>query len=1085
MPNLLQTISNLLSDCFNSELPLPSNISNLKDKLGELSSLNADANGAGIDKWIKRFKEITGDDALRDTLLVRVLQVNFPRVAEFFTMLGIIRFIWEDDGIKLKDFSINRVYLNAYIKDPGNQFFELLLTKVQKTEDIKAIQVLILLLISSPKELVKLEHAGKGFSLLPLVGDSGISLDDLIDLVNSPVNLPLYFNFNTNTNPLEAFKDEVKNANNISKDYISILGLDPMDEDNKIKGIGIKINSSSAETTFNNSVNIGDGWTLSFGTQTKGKLELGFTINDKDLEIISNAKGDISLTISKSPTDTDALLIGDRNGTYFSMRRFLLSFNFRPEDPLFDISLDFKDIEFAVKPEFLNILSFGLNLPALLKFTSNLSIGYSQGKGLTVKTNGDNTNTPSLKFQFATPLNFNLGSENAGLKVDNIITEMEVSLNVSDFRFRTDFRFGAAGNFGPLKVTMDEAGVWMGRWTNGNGGLLPPKGIGLSIDSGPISGGGFLNIVNDREFAGALDIKILGIGAFAYGLYKTLPGGEVSFVALIGIRLPFPGVQIGFGFAISGFGGFIGVNRRADTDLIRERLATGSSGDVLFNDDPMKNAPKLLNDMRQFFPEEKGVFLIGPTLQINWLEILKLDVGFFMELPGPRKIFIAGSGRMVIGTEDLALIYIRMDFVGGIDTVKSLIFFDAVLVNSHFLGVFKISGGIVYRLAYGENGYFLFSVGGFHPSFNPGTMDIPQIPRAGVSYSAGPASLKFEMYLALTSNTFQLGGKIEAKIDISIIAAHGWFEINSLIQYKPFSFVADVDAGFDVEVKGFSFANVRVTGFLSGPGPLILKAHASVRVPVVGRVTKDATIRLNNLSPERIEIPNIGEELKKEINGNNVRSEGTHPNVILKPIPNGITLINPVGKIVWEQKVVPFDLDIQKFKGVELGQTYNLNCVCTTSDVTTEKEYDYFSMGTFKKEISEGEALNKPRFEALPSGLKIGNGVTKPEKEIPSILNVQLVILPEIEENPPIILGLFLSNGLAQISAERYSGAKMDVQTPRAKVVPESWNVHNKKGELLNDSQSPLNQTQAFDWAKHEKGIALSATEELIDISKI
>jgi hypothetical protein len=83
------------------------------------------------------------------------------------------------------------------------------------------------------------------------------------------------------------------------------------------------------------------------------------------------------------------------------------------------------------------------------------------------------------------------------------------------------------------------------------------------------------------------------------------------------------------------------------------------------------------------------------------------------------------------------------------------VFFDAALVNSHVLGIFRISGGVALRIAYGANGYFLLTVGGFHPSFHPGAMELPKLARVGVSVSLGPVWLKQEMYLAITSNTFQ------------------------------------------------------------------------------------------------------------------------------------------------------------------------------------------------------------------------------------------------------------------------------------------------------------------------------------------
>ena len=38
------------------------------------------------------------------------------------------------------------------------------------------------------------------------------------------------------------------------------------------------------------------------------------------------------------------------------------------------------------------------------------------------------------------------------------------------------------------------------------------------------------------------------------------------------------------------------------------------------------------------------------------------------------------------------------------------------------------------------------------------------------------------MYLAITSNTFQLGSRVEAGIEIGPISAHGWFGFDAEVQ---------------------------------------------------------------------------------------------------------------------------------------------------------------------------------------------------------------------------------------------------------------------------------------------------------------
>src|SRR5262249_45201154 len=191
------------------------------------------------------------------------------------------------------------------------------------------------------------------------------------------------------------------------------------------------------------------------------------------------------------------------------------------------------------------------------------------------------------------------------------------------------------------------------------------------------------------------------------------------------------------------------------------------------------------------------------TLKLDWLKFITLDLGVFIELP-EFKFILAGSARLLIGaSEDAALTYLRLDFLGIIDTKEQLISFDAALVNSHVLQIFRVTGGAAVRLCYGPNGYFVFSVGGFHPSFDPGPFRVPRIARCGATMSVSVGVkvwLKLEMYLAVTPNTFQLGAGVEAGLELGPISAHGWFKFDALIQFHPFHFVARIDAGFDVEV---------------------------------------------------------------------------------------------------------------------------------------------------------------------------------------------------------------------------------------------------------------------------------------------
>jgi len=208
MPTILDTLTNLLKKSVEGDPPPPAILQNIGDRLNELTAVSVDPSGGGIDRWLSTLRSITHDTRTHETLVVRALQMHFPRLAEALTLLNIVGFP-EWDGDTPLSFSINWARLHDLMTKPGDAGLNLLFSKVQKLDDVKALQALILLLASSPQPLLKLEYAKQGFASLPLFGDPGISLTDLINLINSPLSLPLPFDMPLT---LDQFKASAKPA---------------------------------------------------------------------------------------------------------------------------------------------------------------------------------------------------------------------------------------------------------------------------------------------------------------------------------------------------------------------------------------------------------------------------------------------------------------------------------------------------------------------------------------------------------------------------------------------------------------------------------------------------------------------------------------------------------------------------------------------------------------------------------------------------------------------------------------------------------------------------------------------------------
>ena len=533
----------------------------------------------------------------------------------------------------------------------------------------------------------------------------------------------------------------------------------------------------------------------------------------------------------------------------------------------------------------------------------------------------------------------------------------------------------------------------------------PPTGARVSLDLGGVTAGGYLRHRNEPpidEWLGAIAADLGPVevtGLFIIGRVDRIP----SFLAVLGARFA-PGIQIGFGFEVTGVGGLIGVNRTANTDLMRERLAGGAVGNVLFCEDPVKNAPTILDDLSHFFPSAQGRVIVGPTFQLSWIKpIIRADAGILIELPGPAKIIIIGSLRVLIGAnENAALLFLRMDFVGEVDLQRQLVSLDAQLVNSHALQIFRLTGGMALRMYYGPDPYVLLTIGGFHPRFDPGPLTLPAVPRVGAAPEAPVgALLRLEMYTAFTPNTLQAGAHVQAGMRLGPLSADGYFDFDTLITFKPFTFDVEFAAGFAVRVFGRSLASVDVSGRLTGPGPLVIHARASVKILLV-RVCGSATFTLGSRNGDSVTaIPSVIDAIAGELpKPENLVASGGDRAVRLRTDvarPANRALLYPSGTLKWTQRRVPLGVDIQRLENAPLAGTgHRLSVVPVpgTPAPVFESAREWFSPASFSS-CDSSELMNNAGFEQLPGGITFtAPAVATSGDARDSNLNIRVVKLP-------------------------------------------------------------------------------------------
>src|SRR5450432_892304 len=522
-----------------------------------------------------------------------------------------------------------------------------------------------------------------------------------------------------------------------------------------------------------------------------------------------------------------------------------------------------------------------------------------------------------------------------------------------------------SGNLGPIQLDL---------------GFKPPNGVGLSIDTGIIKGGGFLFIDVDKgEYVGAIELDFIGVISLkAIGIINTImPDGSKGFSMLIIITADFPPIQLGFGFTLNAVGGLLGLNRTVKIDVLREGVKTNAIKSILFPQDIIANITRIVSDIKQVFPPYPDHFVVGPMAELGWgtPSILTLEIGILLEIPVPR-IAILGVIKAFLPTEDVALLRIQVNFLGVIDFQNKYISFDASLFDSRLL-IYTLAGDMAFRLSWGDDPMFILSVGGFHPAYHDAPADLQHMTRLTISLLSGDnPRISVQSYFAVTSNTVQFGAKAELYAAAAGFNVYGFIGYDVLFRFDPFKFIADFSAGLALRRGDSVVMGISLSGELSGPSPFNAKGDASIdffffSISVSFNETWGDSD--TNDQPEKINIiPLLTAELQDDRNWKAVIPDYNHLHVSVKKLdlPPDKIVIHPFGVLTFSQRLVPLDVTISKF-GNKVPDGASLFTIKESdADIHTTVARELFAPANFFDK-SDNEKLSSPSFEQMDSGFQL------------------------------------------------------------------------------------------------------------------
>jgi hypothetical protein len=708
---------------------------------------------------------------------------------------------------------------------------------------------------------------------------------------------------------------------------------------------------------------------------------------------VTPAEVQIGLKLTPAPDEPERILIGTADASRLSIATVALSagaqlISSNKLDTF--VALDLENARVAIRPAPDEADSF------LASFLGKDGISVQLTIGLRLSSLSGFHFTGSGGLEASLPVDVQLGPINVQI----------LSIALKPGAQRLDLEVGAtvSGRLGPLTVVMDHAGFkFTARFPDpptGNlgpldvgFGFLPPTGAGLSVDAAGVSGGGFLkHDPAKHEYSGVLQLQYIDLALQAFGLITTQMAGAAGYSLLALVDAEFPPVQLGWGFTLDGVGGLLAVHRTASTDALHAALKAGQLSTILFPKNAITNAPVILAQLDALFPTAPGRFLFGPMALIGWgtPNVLKAAIALVVELPEPVRVILLARIEARLPDETNPLVRINMDALGVLDLSKDELSFDAVLFDSKLVN-FTLSGNMALRATWATQREFVLAIGGVHPRFTP-PAGFPALQRITIDMPSGMVSkLRLAAYLALTSNSIQIGANLDVFIGVSGFGLSGHLGFDALLQRHPFRFDADISGMVAITASGDDLASVSLDATLSGPAPYHIAGKFKVHV-----VFFDVHVSFNHSWGEdapSLPVPSIdvgallGAALAERDSWDALLPDGISPLVSVRRIEDAQrVLAHPLARPGVHERVVPLGLAITRFgEAVPTGATrFAVTLQVGSGSLQYEAIQDDFAPAQFF-ELSDEEKLERPSFERHDAGLRVKGGLELVASGTPSV----------------------------------------------------------------------------------------------------
>lgn len=783
------------------------------------------------------------------------------------------------------------------------------------------------------------------------------------------------------------------------------------------RGFGAYFNGSLAET-----VELGESWKFGIAADMQKPMLMKFLPGQVEVEMLTDdgssftGKLGAKLTFQRAePTVligfADALSIGfDGLALSTSVEKNSNGIDYLAEADVIGL---FAQIKAGNGDSFIQKI-----LPSdPIRVSFDIGFGYSSAKKFYIKLGSDGQGGELL---YTWHLNKELGPV--------LIRDIIFSLKSENQKIKASAAVCAKAEIGPVTFLVEKVGLSI-IVDMGKPGILGkadmyvdfklPEAVGINIEASAVTGGGYLAIT-DTGYEGILSISISGkFSITAIGILTTKPpdGGDYYSLKIIGNVL-FPPVQLGFGFFLCGVGIAAAINSTMNVTALQNSVRDGSITSILFPPDPIKNAPKIINDIKTLLPACEGSHVFGVMVKIGWggaVKIIEGDLGIFIQVGRSFKLAIAGVIKAVLPKPESAVVSLQLAVIGILDLETETISIDASLYSSKIL-TWPISGDMALRLCYGDNAYFAMSVGGFYPGYRaPG--GFPELRRLAISFGEDNPKIILGSYFAITDNSVQFGAGVEFLFEKDFggiagkIKLEGSGGFDALIQFRPkFYFECGLYVRLNLSRNGTKLLFLSLDAHFSGPN--VFHLYGSCTVDIAGIFSKDFDFDEyfgdeipEPQSPRISAFSLLEEEIKSSANWIPMGPTETDTLVTFRYGEDVKQYVNIEGGIKFSQNLLPLERDIEKLGEAEIseGTAYFKvePAVPGALSQTIAPLEENFAPGMYLY-LDDAQKLSGPTFSKMPAGFSVSaDGIRTPSRLEQTNLEYEIVSIVDDSGQSP------------------------------------------------------------------------------------